>query len=708
MNSKDSEHRKMDITPSEEQINILNKLENHNVIVDSVAGSGKTSTVLFISERYKDLDILVLTYNSQLKTETRKRAAGCDNLEVHSYHSFCVSNYDKNAYTDDKVNIVVQGDVAPNSIISYDIIIADETQDLTPLLYHFFCKVLKDNKKRKTCKIMIMGDQLQSIYKFREADPRFITMSDKIFNGFNDLPWINCKLSESFRCNVPTVEFINNCMIGYDRLISTKPYHIKPDYVICNSYNYPSEVIDTYLKKYKPQEIFVLGFSIKDKTPIKQLANYVTNNLNIPIYCSTSDQESLDSRVIENKLVFSTIHQAKGRERKAVLLLGFDSSYFEFYDKNADMNICPNEFYVAVTRASEHVTIIHDSKKSYLPFLKSNKLKEYTNFSIFASKCTVKLKMAREENGNMYTVTELVGYLPFSVENTCSKYITTKVLNDSGDKLNVQNIVKMDGAKGSIHGSVYESVSDITGIAIPANFEYKKLGKSTLFSKNIVERNISILEEGAKNGTTKSKLAMITKLKKFSKTLKDFHEKYIENMDIKNLSVSDLLKVSLYYSSQQNKTDYKLKQITNFNWLTNDILTEGTTRLMNVVKGKNLLFEESLELTVHGVTIMAEVDCIDLDNKIVYEFKCTNDLSAVNNIQTALYMYMHKKITKQENYRYILFNIFTNELKEITSNMENLEKILNVLLEHKISDRAEKTDDEFLEDFGNMVVSTIV
>ena len=65
-----------------------------------------------------------------------------------------------------------------------DIIIADEAQDITPLFYKLLCKIFSENTKEY--KIVIMGDQMQSIYKFREADPRFITMSEKIFNGFNN------------------------------------------------------------------------------------------------------------------------------------------------------------------------------------------------------------------------------------------------------------------------------------------------------------------------------------------------------------------------------------------------------------------------------------------------------------------------------------------------------------------------------------------
>jgi hypothetical protein len=662
---------------------------NHRYLLGDFTVTHNTTTILFIAEKYPDLNILVLTYNAQLKTETRKRAEKFMNLSVHSYHSFCVSNYDKSAYTDDKINDLICNNSEPCCDLYYDIIIADESQDITPLLYRLLCKILTDNQKRKICKIMIMGDQMQSIYKFKESDCRFITFSDQIFNKFNDFKWVKCTLSETFRCTIPIVNFINECMIGYKRLISNKTFKFKPDYVICNSYSYPSTIINEYLKIYKPQDIFVIAYSTKDKTPIKHLANYVTNNLNIPIYCSGSDQELLDSRVIENKLVFSTIHQTKGRERKAVLFIGFDESYFEYYDKVANQKICPNELYVVATRASERLTLVHDSKKNYLPFLDHTNLVKYTNFSHKQTKENP-IKRNIPEINDTYTVSDLISYLPFSIENLCMNYLTVKTIREADSVLYIPSIIKMVSETGEI----YESVSDITGVAIPAQFEYIKLGRSSLFSKNLVERNIYRIENG--NYETKIKISMITKLKKFSKTLKEFHKNHIENMDINKLSVSDLLKISLYYSAQQNKTDYKLKQITIFDWLTKETLKEGTDRLSEIVKGKNLLFEESIEGSFFGNTVIGEIDCIDLDNNIVYEFKCTKDLSVSHIIQLCIYMCIHNK-----NYRYILFNIFTNETKEIFCSIENLQKIIKILIEHKISGKTIKTDSDFLKDFVN-------
>lgn len=674
---------------------------NHRYLLGDFTVTHNTSTILFIADEYKDLSILVLTYNAQLKTETRKRAEKCINVDVHSYHSFCVANYDKSAHTDDKINDIIQMGFEPACDIVYDIIIADESQDITPLLYRMLSKILTDNKKRKDCKILIMGDQMQSIYKFREADSRFITFSDQIFNKFNDFKWVNCGLTETFRCTIPIVDFINNCMIGYNRLVSNKPSKIKPEYIVCNSYSHPSNVIKEYLKIYKPHDIFVLAFSTKEKTPIKHLANYVTNNMNIPIYCSGSDQESLDSRVIENKLVFTTIHQAKGRERKAVLFIGFDESYFEYYDKIADQKICPNELYVAVTRASERLTIIHDAKKNYLPFLNTKVLAKYTNFEYKQTKENP-MKRNIQSNNDTYGISDLVSYLPFSIENLCMNYLDVKILIEPATKLDTPNIIKLENMMGESKIDIYESVSDITGVAIPAHFEYKRLGKSSLFSKNLVERNIHRIENA--NYEPKKKIAMITKLKKFSKTLKEFHKNHIENINIQQLSVNDLLKISLYYSAQQNKTDYKLKQITSFEWLTKTILDEGTNRLNEVVKGKNLLFEESVEGPFFGNTVMGEIDCIDIDDKTVYEFKCTNDLTVSHMIQLGIYMCICMCVNGYKDYKYRLFNIFTNELREISGSPENLQEMIKILIEHKMTGEIIKTDDEFLKEFSNLVI----
>ena len=67
---------------SDEQREIVNAMSDHNVIVDAVAGSGKTTTILHIAKTYADQRILVLTYNSKLRLETQYRA---EQFLAHGY-----------------------------------------------------------------------------------------------------------------------------------------------------------------------------------------------------------------------------------------------------------------------------------------------------------------------------------------------------------------------------------------------------------------------------------------------------------------------------------------------------------------------------------------------------------------------------------------------------------------------------------------------
>ena len=58
---------------SPNQQNILNNLDNYNVIVNSVAGSGKTTCSLYIAKHNNNSKLLLLTYNAKLKLETKKK-----------------------------------------------------------------------------------------------------------------------------------------------------------------------------------------------------------------------------------------------------------------------------------------------------------------------------------------------------------------------------------------------------------------------------------------------------------------------------------------------------------------------------------------------------------------------------------------------------------------------------------------------------------
>ena len=491
---------------SQEQKNIIDLLkEKKNIVVDSVAGSGKTTTNLYIAKSFSYLNILLLTYNAKLKIETREKIdkLGITNLETHSYHSFCVKYYDKKCYTDYEILKIINSNIKIKKKINYDIIILDEAQDITNLYYELICKIYNDNNIN--AQICLLGDRYQSIYDFNNADPRFIIYSEQLFN-FNNLFWNKCQLSQSYRITKEMADFINICLLNSNRIKSNKITNNKPTYIICNTFadsiTSPQFIeLQKYLAMgYKPDEIFILAPSIKSmNSPVRQFENMIKKNIkDVPIYVPSSEDEKLDKEILKNKLVFSTFHQAKGLERKVVIIFGFDDSYFKFYKKELNPLFCPNEFYVATTRASEYLTLLHDDKHDFFQFIHIDRIKNYCNFNIYNELRIQKIKSKNHET----SVTDLIKHLPIEIINNCVSYLKLDIIKKEDNIINIP--IKINDKYG------YESVSEITGTAIPAFFEYTKFNKMTILESNKEDIEDQVDNLNIKNNLDKIKLENIT------------------------------------------------------------------------------------------------------------------------------------------------------------------------------------------------------
>ena len=167
-------------------------------------------------------------------------------------------------------------------------------------------------------------------------------------------------------------EFVNKCLLKDDCIHAQKD-GCKVRYIISNIYNYkaktkygPLQELQYYLQTYDYSDIFILAPSVKSQNnPIRKFANYISDVLKIPIYIPMSDEEKLDMDVIKGKITFSTFHQVKGLERKVVMVFGFDDSYFKYYKTNHNVDICPNEIYLASTRATDILYVYHHYANGY-------------------------------------------------------------------------------------------------------------------------------------------------------------------------------------------------------------------------------------------------------------------------------------------------------------------------------------------------------
>lgn len=719
-----------------EQRCILDRLESFNVMVDAVAGSGKTTTILHIARRFSSSSILLLTYNAKLKMETRNKAKSLDmsNLEVHSFHSFCYKYYDRGCHTDAGINKVL-GMMQPKlqRDFRYDAIILDEAQDITPLYFELVCRIFRDNRIGRSgasdrcidkdkeadtwTKLCILGDRYQSIFDFNHADNRFIIYADKVFNfaSIRDtagVAWKRCRLSQSFRITRPMSDFVNECMLGESRIVSSKPDEDLPRYIICDVFGHakskskrkrsrPYRELQHYLDiGYSPSDIFVIAPSVRsDRSPARKLANEISDD-GIPIYVPISDEERLDDEVIRDKLIFSTFHQVKGLERKVVLVFNFDNSYFKYYKRDHDPHVCANELYVAVTRASERLTVFHHYQNDFLYFLNRAKLSDLCQV---ITDIPVEVSGGRGEDAAFpVSVTDLVRHVPETVIQQCLSHLQITNRRPAGSKIDIP--VKSRQKYGC------EMVCDITGTAIPAHLEYKITGRMSIYKPNLINRHF------------RSKECLLDR----NKT-----NRLCENLSLANLGTDKLLEIANCWNAYTSGYNFKLNQIDRFDWLSMDNLVKCIGRLETLGISGDCKFERKVEASDHPELQNRKVTgFIDLQTGgRVYEFKCVDMLCNEHYLQLAIYMYLNevtkfahpsafnrkklviqhtgvkgtKKVTVSpmpkgpRSERYFLYNILTDELNEVRCGLDELRSMMRHLICSKYFNRKKDDNQTFLK-----------
>jgi len=667
---------------SEEQNIIIKTIEENNIVVDSVAGSGKTTTNIFIAKEYPYKKILLLTFNRKLSDETKERLEkeNITNLEVYTYHGFCNQNYIE---THDDKGMLQSLDLKCKILLDYDIIIIDEAQDINELYYKFICKILFENSKEYN--LCILGDKNQSIYEFMGADNRYLTMAEQIFN-FNDKKWTKLKLSTSYRMTKQIAEFMNNCILNEKRIISIKE-GIKPEYYIINLFKDLINIVQNIILRehIKPEEIFILAPSVKGKktdndTPLTILENYLVNH-NIDIYIPTNDDEKISENETKNKLVFSSFHQSKGLERKVVICYGFDTSYYEFYGKNLSFEYCPNVLYVALTRAKERLIIIQDENKNIMPFINTKNMDEYSNSYKSDNK---KNNNCEFKNKNTNTnVTDFVRFLSQEfMTNILNNYIEEIEIIKPTREIKINNTLKFI----SNGKEITESVSEINGTMIPMYYEY------------LTNKKIQVIEI-LKNIPDDENI--------FKKDIR-----FIDDVNNDNLQIKDMLKIANYFNCYQTKYIHKIKQIKNYNWITEEQITKCVNRMKKIIKSKaQYEIHVSKNNYINNKKLVGFIDCID--NKNIYEFKFVNKIKDEHKIQLCIYIYLFclnnkiKSDDEMNKYKFFLFNIKNNNLIQFKTTFENICKFYDDIVYYKTNEFKIKSNEEFLNQCKNAIIKYI-
>jgi hypothetical protein len=640
----------MDIL-SDEQQHILNKVkEGYNVVVDACAGTGKTTLILSIAKTLNRRKFLQMTYNSMLRHEVKERVQKhkLKNIDVHTFHSLAVRYYDPTAITDTGIRHILCQKVAPlHQIEKFHVMVLDEAQDMTFLYYQFMCKVIED--MGEPIQLLILGDYMQGLYEFKGADIRFLTFAKQIWEDrpmLKSRRFVECTMRMSYRITNQMCQFVNKVMLGEDRMAACKD-GTKVLYA-CNSKSNLERIVFGEITKLleqgvNPSDIGVLGASVKGvNSNIRQLENALAER-NIPCHVPMLEQDKIDERVIHGKVVFSTFHCFKGRQRKYIFVIGFDQSYLRFYARTLSRKYCPNALYVGCTRATHGLYLLETNQFATdrpLEFLKMSHAEmcetDFIQFrgtprNLFLPEQEASGKMVNLQQKHMITPTELIKFIPESIIEELSPLMDRIFVQETSGLENIEIPTVIETKRG-----FFEEVSDLNGIAIPCYY-YDCLtnhsSRSSLY--DLIENSIS----------------------KYKSNEHHYLRGVVDNLPITIETISEYLYLANVSVAVQETLYSKLKQMDRdeYTWLSDAVMNQCMMRLEKTIGTPNCPMIEETIISQSDEKNHAQIDAtlapyfepntifrftarVDLiTEEALWELKCTSKVSMDHMLQTVIY-----------------------------------------------------------------------
>lgn len=664
----------------------------------------------------------------EVRQSVKKR--GLENIQVMTYHSLTVKYYSPQGHTDKEMRRVVTENLRQcTASPKVNVLVIDEAQDMTPLYFKLLIKFCKDIAQ--PIQLFILGDYMQGVYGFKGSDTRYLTCAEEIWGRFfllKNQTFVKCEMTMSYRITNQMASFINYVMIGGEAAAADAvSQHINaqkdgPQVTYSRLFKFQtqkfivSKIKELFHAGTQPHDIFILASSMNNYQ-IKDLENCLVEH-SIPCYVQ-NDSDKLDDRVTEKKIVFSSFHSVKGRQRNYVFIVGFDDNYFKYYGRNLDRSVCPNTLYVAVTRAKCALFLFEDKSSKPLSFLKMSapdmiRATEFIEYNGMVQTVyhedppsTASLKLPKKVST---TPTELIRFLPEEFyerfPNIEKMFVQCEVFDDAGDREEeneLPNVVLT-------HSGGYEEVADLNGIAIPNMYFMRN-------QPNILKTHAAHILE-------------------FSKSKNNvFLKKKIEELPEICITAADFLKSANVYKTITERFYYKLRQIedADYTWITPEIANKYFCRMsfafggIGVTSNPFVLLEEEIIYNdddiaheridefmkiwlpdiaeLKSVRITARVDVLVENPEQLWEIKCTTSTHDEHLLQLIVYAWILENTRTRpfsEQPRVVkLFNIKTNEIFELkyAEHAELIDQMMTYIFRYKFGERDERveTDDIFVE-----------
>ena len=650
--------------------------DGKSCISDSVPGAGKTTTGTNLALEYPHLKVLCLTFSSSLKAEGRGKAAHIRNIEIQSYNSWILKNYGKGGTSNEEVYEILR-DNSPmkRTPTAFDVIILDETQDMMIMHYQMIRKFVKDC--RISPKYLVIGDQYQGVFEFLGADRRYLTLADRLFPG----DYETLHLTRSFRLTDPIGAFMNDAVLGEQRISTDNPSDQVVDYIVSDPrdirlFQHINRRIDARLKRgAKLDDFFILFAGLGPGTPAPLLDAYLTRRGKLIAFLD-SDSDNVGEGELKGKIAMTTFHKSKGRERKYVFVFNVDTSYFKYYKPGADPFVCPPELYVALTRATTKLWVIQgykgDGSVRQCPFFKHG-LVELKDTPYCNVQCNhVDISSVTKIDGPIpslpkvkFNVTDFIKYLTEPCEKALFPMINQLfAVIHSPDGHMAEPSLTIQSRFGTS-----ELISDLIGIAVPSYIGH------TRGIRGDIHR---MLDHPPTDLAT-----------------------HVDKIHDPPDHISDHLRFANISKSSEKGIRSNLRQVTEYGeMVTDDNLKCYVLNSERIHLGDNAEFEYPIKYIYYH----KEYGAIDMRGRIdslgagsMYEFKCTKGLQFSHKLQVVVYSWMVRQHDPDTRYKNYLFNFSTGELLEMTYSEVLVDRVMDYVFAEKFRTAEVLEDNGFIK-----------
>lgn len=676
-----------EIVPSDEQKAIIDSFltdnSGPNIKLTSVAGSGKSTTILLCAKNVPDKQCIILTYNKKLQMDVKHKIEKMKlkNTKIMTYHSAACRGFDEKVYDDVHfINALKECGEKPlpgmDKLIC-DVLFLDEVQDMTIPYYLFVSKMVADLPKLQ---VMVVGDVKQSINQFKDSREEFLSQCE-VLPGFNSKcgrPWVEHRLSISYRLTPHMASFVNNhvlCTPGAIRAGNTTMPHaaLKVHYVALDFRKMAREigkVIKEVIKKYGHENVAIIAPSIKSirsadsKNPLSiTVREYLTD---VPIYIPRDD-EVLNEDSITGKLIICSWNSMKGAERDCIIVMNFDETYFQYYHQDwvsSVKQLLPNIMYVAATRAKKELIIVADPKKTLRSINLSQLMKDCTvivNGKISTPSITSKKR--KSTIASTISVSDLVKHLSAVTMHMLIKMLkVSKSADDScksaGDSCRDKHPSGSDVdfvinfAKDDIKYT--ESVSFLYSLVIHAIVELKKTGTST-FGESVRE---PVIVSNVDDYVPFEYCITESAYKKFPP---HFWENVKDAFDTRpeDRKKDEWFQLAIAENVFLQNGHHLARQIIDYKWVDDKFVDEMSECILKTLENAEGKFKQILSTTIDEYDIRGMPSFVQ-DDGVIWDFKCTDDINnehllhlaccmAINNVRRGkLYLLLSGKIINVE------------------------------------------------------------